>query len=267
MTFVAVAPGLDRAHLTLRSAQLSPRVLRTDATGARVALVATSALLLAGDHPVIELSVGAGCWLEVVDTAGTVAFDGRGGRASWTVRIRVAEGGALLWNCEPFVVARGADVRRSTTVDLAAGAVVLLRETVVLGRSGETGGALAVTTRVDHAGRPLLAEDLDLTDPEHRSRPGVLGRHTVLDTVSLLGMRGSSPAPGPARCFALSGPGSVSRYLGRELHRSSLAAVYSDWRRELTDQLNRDVTGRTDSAPSVTDSHQLVDADSASAVR
>ena len=47
-------------------------------TGARVGLVATTALLLGGDHVEIDIDVGPGAWLEVVEIAGTVAYDADG---------------------------------------------------------------------------------------------------------------------------------------------------------------------------------------------
>ncbi len=71
-----------------------------------------------------------------------------------------------------------------------AGAVACLRETLVLGRTGETGGAIRSTLSVARrATRLLLVEDLDLTDPGTTSLPGLIGAARVLDTVALLGMQ------------------------------------------------------------------------------
>lgn len=234
MTFVGIRAGSGgRPELTLRSSHLSPRTLRTDSRSARIALVGTTALLLAGDHVAVGIDVGEGCHLEMVDTAGTVAYHGRGGSSSWTVDITVADGASLTWKAEPFVVATGADVTRATRVALASTGTALLRETLVLGRSGEVGGALRSTTRIDHGGRPLLVEDLDLTDPGRRRRPGLLGGHRVIDTVALYGRR---PDPGRAadvRMFPLSGAGAVARHLGDAAHLSGAAAVFDRWRCDL----------------------------------
>ena len=231
MTFVGIRAGSGgRPELTLESSHLSPRTLRTSSDGARIALVGTTALLLAGDHVRIGIDVGPGCHLEMVDTAGTVAYDGRGGTSSWTVDITVADGASLTWKAEPFVVAHGADVVRTTRVQLAATGVAVLRETLVLGRSGEGGGALWSSTRVDHGADPLLAEELDLTDLQRRHRVGLLGPHRVIDTVSLFGRR---PPPGQlpgVRIFPLAGEGAVARHLGRELHLSGAPAVFRTWR-------------------------------------
>lgn len=241
MTFIGLRAGSGgRPQLTLRSSHLSPRTLRTGAHQARIALVGTTALLLAGDHIRIEVDVGPDCHLELVDTAGTVAYDGRGGVSSWTVDIRVADGASLTWKAEPFVVATGADVTRTTRVDLAPTGVALLRETLVLGRSGECGGALWSGTRVRHGGRTLLAEDLDLTDPQRRRRVGLLGPHRIVDTVSLLGRTVIDDTPPPAvRLFRLAGDGIVGRHLGAEAHRSGVTAVFDRWRRDLAPAVTR----------------------------
>ncbi len=238
MTFIGVSAGRgDRARLTLKSAELSPRILRVDDRGARIALVSTTALLLAGDQVEINIEVGVRCWLEVVDTAGTVAYDARGGKSSWSVRIQVADGGRLLWKAEPFVIANGADVTRTSMIELATDGVACLRETLVLGRSGECGGALRARTRATHEGRLLLAEDLDLADREVRERPGILGAHRVIDSVVLLGRRAPAEPGQPAtRRFELAGPGTVARYLGTDLHQSGVPATFAGWRRQLADE-------------------------------
>lgn len=233
MTFIGIRAGAGgRPELTLRSSHLSPRTLSTSGDGARIALVGTTALLLAGDHVAIGVHVGAGCHLEMVDTAGTVAYDGRGGVSSWTVDITVADGGSLTWKAEPFVVATGADVVRTTRVDLAATGTALLRETLVLGRTGESGGSVFSTTRVRHGGRQLLAEDLDLIDVAARRRVGVLGPHRVVDTVACYGRRPVTEPPAGVRLFALAGAGTIARHLGSEAHRSGATAVFDRWRRD-----------------------------------
>lgn len=229
MTFIGVSSDGSRVRLDLKSAALSPRTLRTDATGARIALVSTTALLLGGDHVQITIDVGPGCWLEIVDTAGTVAYDGQGAESSWAVHIRVGHRASLRWNGEPFVVAHGASVVRSMTVDLLGSGAACLRETLILGRAGECGGSLLSSTRVARHGRPLLAEELDLRDPVGRQRPGILGSHRIVDTVSLLG-RDSSAALQNTRVFRLAGHGAVARFLGSDLHRSGAPAAFARWR-------------------------------------
>ncbi len=177
--------------------------------------------------------------------SGTVAYAGRGRSASWDADARVDAGGLLVWDALPFVVADGADVERTMHVALAdrgargQGGVALLRETLVLGRTGEVGGRLRSRTRVElstspgtrvprgaattgesaapdgsvttwqsgpaqrEEGRELFVEDLDLG--EDRALPGILGAARVVDSVLCLGARPpaidapSGTSPAPTR--------------------------------------------------------------------
>lgn len=201
----------------LTSDLLAARRLRSPDPVVRVALVATQALLLAGDHVRISVSVAGPVELEVVETAGTVAYDMRGGTARWDVDVTLADGARLTWLGEPFVVAAGASVDRSTTLTLTGGATATLRESLVLGRTGETGGALRTTTRASYDGVPVLVEDLDLS-PDGRGGPAVLGPHRCLDSITTLGHR-LADATG---VLQLEGPGSVSRWVGRDQHLSDV---------------------------------------------
>jgi len=215
-TRIDVTPSSVR----LSSGLLAARRLRSGAGPVRIALVATQAMLLAGDQVRIAISVAGPVSLEVVETAGTVAYDMRGGSASWDVDVTLTDGARLTWLGEPFVVAAGARVARSTTLTLEAGCSLTMRESLVLGRTGEVGGSLAVSTRASYEGAPLLVEDLDLA-PAARSVPAVLGPHRCLDTITTLGHR-LADACG---VLQLAGPGSVSRWLGDAQHRSSLAPL------------------------------------------
>ncbi|RPF26448.1 urease accessory protein UreD [Georgenia muralis] len=226
---IAVERGPDRVRTRLEGGALSPRLLRSDASGAAVAVVATGALLLGGDHVAVEVEVGDGASLEIVETAGTVAYDAGGEPSSWSVRVRLGAGARLTWEGLPFVVADGADVLRTTDVELGDGARALLREVLVLGRTGETGGALRARTSVRQAGAELLVEDLDL-GPTARTAPGVLGRARVVDTVLALGWR--PPAGDPSARgtrFDLDGAGALARLLGTAAHSASLSPWWSSW--------------------------------------
>jgi urease accessory protein len=206
-----------RATCTFRGGHLSPRRIEAPDGRVRVALVATVALLLAGDEVRIEVVVGAGMDLEIVEIAGTVAYDMRGGSATWDVDVRVEDGGLLVWAGLPFVVAGGADVMRSTAVTLDGDARAVLRETYVFGRSGEVGGDLRASMTATHAGTPLLVEDLDLRRT-HRVEPAVMGSARCLDAVTVLGGRLAAGAG----ILQLDGPGSIDRRLLDEVHRSDV---------------------------------------------
>ncbi|MFC8800202.1 urease accessory protein UreD [Promicromonospora sp. NPDC057138] len=206
MTRVAVErPTGFGAPVRVRTSDglLAARLVSRDGARAEVALVARGAMLLGGDHVVVSVQVDQGCALTLTDVGGTVAYDGAGRECRWDADIRLGPGAALAWAGLPFVVARGADVRRTTTARLAADARLTLRETVVLGRSGERGGRIVLRTDLTDDVGPILVEEL--TAAGDRPVPGVLGAHTVLDTVTAV--RGSTEVPPDER----PGPGSLPR--------------------------------------------------------
>lgn len=212
---------------------LVPRILEAEGNRLRIALVGRCASLLAGDQVQIQVQVGPGVELELVEPSGTVAYDARGGSASWSARVDIGEGGRLLWRAAPFVTARGADVTRDLAVNLAHGAKALLSELLVLGRSGEEGGALRARQRVHHAGRPLLIEDLDLRDTGTRALPGVLGGLRVIGSTALLGHR-PTQLPGPHNS-PLAGPGALARSVAPAVHliEPEMERCWQSWRQQL----------------------------------
>jgi urease accessory protein len=212
---VAADPVRDRCLLT--TGHLSPRRLPSPAGVVRVALVAAGALLLAGDEVRIEIAVSGPVRLEIVETAGTVAYAMRGGSARWDVDIRLTDGASLHWYAEPFVVSAGADVTRTTTARLDPGCTAQLRESLVLGRYGELGGTVRTTTRAWIGDDLLLAEDLDLS-PEARTGWAILGSARCLDTITTLGFR----LPDIPETLQLEGCGSIARQLLHEQHQSTL---------------------------------------------
>lgn len=217
-TRIEISSDPGAIQVRLGHGALQARRVRAERPGlVRVALVAAQALLLAGDRVRIEVDVCGDVTLEVVETAGTVAYDMRGGAARWEVAIRLTDDARLTWMAEPIVVAAGAEVHRSTDVDLAPGTTATLRESVVLGRTGEAGGRLTTSTRAQYDGSPLLVEDLDLS-PSARSGWATIRDHRCVDTLTTLGHR----LPDHPGTFQLSGPGSFMRWLGDEQHRSPL---------------------------------------------
>jgi len=239
VTFVGVRAGIGRSTLRLTPGRLAPRLLSLDATGAKIALVATSALLLGGDHVELEFDVGPGAWLEIVETAGTVAYDAAGESSSWNVQVAVGHGGLLIWHGEPFVVADGANTQRRSVFELGPDASTCVRETVILGRSGERGGAVRIQNRAGRCGVPVLVEDLDLRDRESRELPGVIGPSAVIDTVTVLG---GAPVPGPSApdagtIFELDAcAGTVGRVLRTGLAGSPAAKWWPAWSRAARDR-------------------------------
>ena len=195
--------GARRTRLVVDAAAGRPRV-RSETTGdprrpclrplivasgdgyARVCLMPDGALLLADDAIKLEVTLGPGVHLELVEPAGTVAYDMRGGEASWDVSLLLGERSTLVWAGEPFVVSAGARVSRGTEVRLGAGAQLAVRETLVLGRHHERSGVLSQTwTARDADGADLLVEEVLIDETSHR--PGILGGNRVLGSVLALG--------------------------------------------------------------------------------
>ncbi|NMO00107.1 urease accessory protein UreD [Gordonia sp. TBRC 11910] len=224
VTRVAIRAGEQVAAVELVAGLIVPRLISRTASSAEVALVAGGALLLGGDRVDIEITVGAGCRLELADVGGTVAYDAQGDPSSWSVRIVVDDTASLYWHGLPMVVADGADVERSTRMALAPNAHAVLRETVVLGRSGEVGGRLRTRTDVERGGVPVVVESVEVRPG--RREPGVLGAHRVLDTVLAVGFR----PPVGAADLRLEQPGALARFLGSQTHRSELDEVWRRWR-------------------------------------
>jgi urease accessory protein len=225
-------PSGRRVRIQVRSdgprgrGHLAVRVLEAGPAHGRVALLAEGAMLVAGDDVSVGLRVGTSVRLEVVEPAGTVAFDMRGGSARWGVAVDVADEADLVWRAEPFVVASGAVVDRHVTVALSGTGTAALRETLVLGRVRESGGVIRQRLRADGAAGPLLAEDLDIDGT--RPRIGVLGRHRVVDSITMLGRRAARiPTPEGAHRLELDGPGTVMRYLGDDTHTSPLEGFWA----------------------------------------
>ena len=186
-TRIGVTRQRDRPRLDLVSGLLRPQVVRDRPDHVRIGLVAITALLLGGDEVELEVRVGAGASLELFEVAGTVAYHGRGQSASWRVTIALENGACLDYSGAPFVVSDGADVVRTLDLGLDPTASARLRETVVLGRSGQIGGRLRSRTAIAVGGRPAFLED-QLLDPSGiRNSPGLLGSHRVIDTVVALG--------------------------------------------------------------------------------
>lgn len=206
---------------------IRPMLLSADSTAARVSLVPEGAVLLAGDEVRIRITVGPGALLDLQEPGGTVAYDMRGGRATWDVEISLAAGAALVWRGEPFVVADGADVRRRTRIVAGAGSRIALRETLVLGRHGERGGRIRQALSVEDAdGSPVLLEELDVSAA---TGAGLLGGHRVVGSVLALGVL---VPPSPDR-FDLEAGGHLLRRLTGEAHTAHDRAAWDQIVREI----------------------------------
>ncbi|MCX6401072.1 MAG: urease accessory protein UreD [Propionibacteriales bacterium] len=202
------------------AASIRPVLVHHDTDRARVSLVPEGALLLAGDTIELDVTVDAGARLDLIEPGGTVAFDMRGGRASWSVLITLGPGAVLTWAGEPFVVSAGADVQRRTVVRMAPGAALALRESLVLGRYGEVPGTIRQQTEITLDRVPVLVEDLPL-DPT--SAPALLGGHRVVSSVLAIGTSFGGPAEDR---YDLDHGGTLWRRLGVRAHEAQLPAAW-----------------------------------------
>ena len=187
-----------------RGARLAPRILDRSGDVVRAAFVPTQAGPLAGDRDSARIVVGANATLAIEPVAATLALPGAA-RTVLRLDITVREGGRLVLDEGPLIVAAGADVQRRCTIELEHGAVVALRETVVLGRDGEPPGVLDSELRVTLAGRPLLHDGLRVAagDGYVALAPG----HRVVGNAAVLGTRPQSCA----NALVLERPGALLR--------------------------------------------------------
>lgn len=227
-----------RSRVRRTTGHLTARIMDQDADGARVGLLATQALLLSGDDVRIEVDVAPGAWLDVVETTGTVAYEGDS-PSSWTIDATVGDEAVLTWAGKPFVVSDGITTHRDTRIRLHGTGRVLIQEKIVLGRAGQTGGDLTTSLNATDDTGPVQVEHLDLTR-HARGMPGVLGTLRSLDTVTALGWSPEPPiepepgTTGPGETyFRLDRAGAVLRWMGNGRFRDRLCdPAFAAWSEE-----------------------------------
>ena len=207
---VTVRPTVNRVRATAwitaeaggglpRLRSQAPLVLRP--TRDAVYLVSAAGGPVGGDVLDLRIEVRTGAALRLRTVAASVALPGVDGAESvLAVHASVASGGVLEYLPEPMVVADGA---RHTTVieaDLAVGAALVLRDEIILGRHGESGGACRTRLRCDYGGRPLLRHDVVVDGADEVSLgPAVLAGHRAYGTLLAAGeIAVGSRASGPA---------------------------------------------------------------------
>lgn len=205
---------------------IRPMVLSADARAVRVSLVPEGALLLAGDAIRVDIRVGPGARLDLVEPGGTVAYAMAEASASWDVGITLAPAATLTWAGEPFVVADGACVDRRMSVRMGWGATLSIRESVVLGRQAEPPGRLRQRVSVTgENGVPILHEGLDVGPESSRL---LLGGGRVIGTVLHVGRRLPRSTDHPHwTWFDLEANGTLARSVAVEAHELGLDRVWS----------------------------------------
>jgi urease accessory protein len=206
----AVAGPGGSTRLPVLASQV-PLVLRR--TPAAVYLVGGAAGPIGGDQLSLRITVGPGAFLRVCSAAASIALPGLDGLESvLRVSVTVAAGGRLEYLPEPLVATAGG--RHATLLDvaLAAGASLLLRDELLLGRHGEAGGSARSVLRADYDGRPLLRHSVEVTGDDPVSRgPAVLAGHRGAGTLLAAGPDAAdrlAPSASPeVAVMPLAGPG------------------------------------------------------------
>jgi urease accessory protein len=180
-SIVAVAEPGGRTRLPVLASQV-PLVLRR--TPEAVYVVGGAAGPIGGDELDLRISVGAGAFLRVRTAAASIALPGPDGLESvLRVTIDVEAGARMEYLPEPVVVSAGARHATIIRTTLAQGASLLLRDELLLGRHGETGGAARSVLNADYAGRPLLRQSLEVSGADAVAMgPALLAGHRAVGT-------------------------------------------------------------------------------------
>ncbi|WP_374976457.1 urease accessory protein UreD [Microbacterium trichothecenolyticum] len=211
---------------TLEGELVVPRLVRRHGRSVEVALVAGRAMLLPGDDVRLRITVGEGCTLCLVDIGGLIVYGrpGETGDASqWHARVDLEPDAHLTWDGLPTVITDAGSLTRSLTIRLGRLSSAVLRETLVLGRTGELGGRLTADTDVSDTIGPLVRETLEVRGDARV--PGILGANRVMDSIIAVGHQEPvADVPGATR-LELDRGGTVLRYLGDAAHDSPLGGV------------------------------------------
>lgn len=203
---VAERRGLATRCTRLRSSP--PLTLRETADGLYV--VGSAAGPLGGDDLVLDVRVAAGASLTVRSAGASVVLPGpRGAPSSARVDVVVEAGAALRWLPEPTIAVRACVHRSHARIQLEERASLVWRDELVLGRCDEEAGALAARLDIDHAGRPLLRNEIAVGP----AVPSGLGPARAVGTLVVAGP-GAAEAPvlpavsgARAAVLPLDGPG------------------------------------------------------------
>lgn len=230
-TVSRIGVSLDGARTRIDSLRsCAPISLRQ--TPGCVYIVGGAAGPLGGDDLLLEIEVAAGATLVVRSVSASIALPGDGTRPSTvTVNAHVATGGTLHWLPEPVIAGGGCHHRIFNRVSLEAGATVLWREELVLGRRGEKPGR--VESRIDAtvAGQPLLRNLLTVgPGASGWDGPAVAGK---AGAVGALLLAGANLPAGPFAADALGALASVLPLAGPGILVSALASGSLDLREVL----------------------------------
>ena len=184
---VAVVEGLTRRRHVSEEGSLRVRFPNPSAAECEAVIVNTAGGIAGGDRFALGIEVGGAAELVVTGAAAEKVYRAIDADAQMTVRLSVAEGGALRWLPQETILFDHARLSRSIDVELAESA-----EAVVFGRSamGESvnQGRLIDRWRVRRGDRLIFAEtsrlDGDIADT--LAKPAVAKGAAAIATVLLV---------------------------------------------------------------------------------
>lgn len=157
--------------------------------GATLWLVGSGASPVGDDHIRVRVDIDAGVAVAVRSVAATIVYAARGSGTRWDTEIHVADGARLDWRPDPVILTEHARHQVNTAVHAATGADVTLEEILVLGRAGETGGALRSTLEVTIDDAAVLCTSIDTSLPSWSGPGGVDGAAVVANRLRLAAAR------------------------------------------------------------------------------
>lgn len=206
---------------------IAPRRTRSAPPWAEVTVVGAMSGPLGGDRLALTAEARPGARLRVGACAATVVLPGpEREQAGYDVDLTVHQDAEMRWLPEPLIAAAGSDLAMTTTVRLADGAKLLLREIQVLGRTDEAPGHLLSRLTVHRGGLPLLDQEFAFGPGEPGwSGPSVLGGHRAVGQLLVVdpdfvdkpvaaGMLTHDQAAGQAVLSPLAGPAALVTALG-----------------------------------------------------
>ena len=182
---VVAAPGVRPGEVRYRTLRSDPPLLLRP-TPAGLHLVGGAAGPLGGDRLDLEVIVEAGAHLRVRSAAASIVLPGAG-VSDVRVQASVADGASLDWAPEPTVSVQGSRHQQRTEVSVDGTGQATWTETLVLGRTGESGGDLDATLRLVRSGVTALHQQLGCgaSAPGWSGLAGMGGHRVVCTTVGV----------------------------------------------------------------------------------
>ncbi len=165
---VVAADGRTRRARVAEAGSLRARFPNVTGDPLEAVIVNTGGGMTGGDRFAIDIDVAAGANLVVGTTAAEKIYRSTGADTEVDVSLSVASGGRLCWLPQETILFDRARLKRRIDIDLAAGASLVMAESVVFGRAamGEVirEGAWTDRWRLRMGGKLVFAENVRLDE-------------------------------------------------------------------------------------------------------